>query len=61
MGDSSLLSVWVDDVDFVHAICMRDGVDVVRAPEDYPYGVREMQVRHPDGHVLRISQPIHRH
>jgi len=26
-----------------------------------PWGVREMHVRHPDGHVLRISQTLSRH
>jgi ketosteroid isomerase-like protein len=55
------LSVWVDDVDTVHAVCMRHALDVIRPPQDEPWGVREMHVRHPDGHVLRISQAIHRH
>jgi hypothetical protein len=27
-------------------------------PVDEPWGVREMHVRHPDGHVLRISRGI---
>ena len=27
-------------------------------PTDEPWGVREMHVRHPDGHVFRISHPI---
>lgn len=53
------LAVWVDDVDTVHAVCQREGIDVVRPPRDEPWGVREMHVRHPDGHVLRVSQPIH--
>ena len=25
-------------------------------PTDEPWGVREMHVRHPDGHVFRISK-----
>jgi hypothetical protein len=24
-----------------------------------PWGVREMHVRHPDGHVFRVSHPVH--
>ena len=27
-------------------------------PTDEPWGVRECHVRHPDGHVFRISQPL---
>jgi hypothetical protein len=27
-------------------------------PTDEQWGVREMHVRHPDGHVFRISQGI---
>jgi uncharacterized glyoxalase superfamily protein PhnB len=53
------LAVWVDDVDLVHAVCGREGLEVLRPPQDEPWGVREMHVRHPDGHVFRISQPIH--
>lgn len=53
------MSVWVDDVDAVHAVCVREGLEVMRPPQNEPWGVREMQVRHPDGHVLRIGQGIH--
>ena len=53
------LSVWVDDVDLVHAVCVREGFEVLRPPTNEPWGVREMQVRHPDGHVLRMTQPLH--
>jgi len=27
-------------------------------PTDMPWNVREMQVRHPDGHVFRISRGL---
>ena len=56
------LSLCVDDVDAVHTSCAREGLDVVSAPEDKPWGVREMHVRHPDGHVLRVSaEATHEH
>jgi ketosteroid isomerase-like protein len=55
------LSLWVDDVDQVHTACQRHGLDVIRPPQNEPWHVREMHVRHPDGHVLRISQGIHTH
>lgn len=50
------LSVWVDDVDAVHRVCIAEGLDVLRPPRDEAWGVREMHLRHPDGHVLRVSQ-----
>jgi uncharacterized glyoxalase superfamily protein PhnB len=55
------LQIWVDDVDKVRAACLRHGLEVTRPPQDEPWHVREMHVRHPDGHVLRISQGIHTH
>ena len=50
------VSIWVDDVDRVHAQCLNEGLDVTHPPTDEPRGVREMHVRHPDGHVFRIGQ-----
>ena len=62
-GDSAAdkgvwMSVWVDDVDAVHAHCVDRGLDVAWPPTDMPWGVREMHVRHPDGHVFRISKGL---
>jgi hypothetical protein len=31
---------------------------VLKPPRDEPFGLREMHVRHPDGHVFRIGQPL---
>jgi catechol 2,3-dioxygenase-like lactoylglutathione lyase family enzyme len=50
------ISIWVDDVDAVHRRCLEQGLDVAWPPTDMPWGVREMHVRHPDGHVFRISK-----
>jgi catechol 2,3-dioxygenase-like lactoylglutathione lyase family enzyme len=50
------LSVWVDDVDAVHRHCVHQGIEIVWPPTDMPWGVREMHVRHPDGHVFRIGR-----
>lgn len=60
-GQGVWLSIWVDDVDAVHATCLREGLEVLRPPQDEPWGVREMQVRHLDGHVFRITQTLHTH
>ena len=54
------LSVWVDDADEVHRRCIALGLDVTFPPTNMPWGVRETHVRHPDGHVFRVSQGIER-
>jgi hypothetical protein len=52
------MSIWVDDVDAVHRLCVREHLEVTWPPTDMPWNVREMHVRHPDGHVFRISRGI---
>jgi hypothetical protein len=52
------MSVWVEDVDAVHRQCVVEGLDVVFPPTDMPWNAREMHVRHPDGHVFRVSKGI---
>ena len=63
MGDDAAdqgmwMSIWVDDVDSIHAHCLANGIEVTWPPTDEEWGVREMHVRHPDGHVFRISQGL---
>jgi uncharacterized glyoxalase superfamily protein PhnB len=55
-GQGVWMSVWVDDVDEIHRRCVAEGLEITWPPTDEPWGVREMHVRHPDGHVFRISQ-----
>lgn len=52
------MSVWVDDVDTIHTHCLAQGLEVTWPPTDEPWGVREFHLRHPDGHVFRISKGI---
>ncbi len=52
------MSVWVEDVDAVHRHCLEQGLEVVWPPTDMPWNVREMHVRHPDGHVFRIGRGL---
>lgn len=49
------MSIWVENVDKVHSLALTAGIEVVCEPEDMPWGVRECHLRHPDGHVFRIS------
>lgn len=50
------MSIWVDDVDAVHRRCVEHQIEVTWPPTDMPWHVRELHVRHPDGHVFRFSE-----
>src|SRR5262249_7285889 len=52
------MSIWVEDVDAVHERCLEQDLEIPWPPTDMPWNVRELHVRHPDGHVFRISQGI---
>lgn len=52
------MSIWVDDVDAVDHTCQVQGIEVTFPPTDEPWNVREMHVRHPDGHIFRISKGL---
>ena len=52
------MSLWVDDVDAVFEKCQAAAIEVIAPPEDMPWQVREMWVRHPDGHVFRVSRGL---
>ncbi len=46
---------WVEDVDELYDSCASAGIEVTYPPTNEPWHVREMHVRHPDGHVFRVS------
>jgi uncharacterized glyoxalase superfamily protein PhnB len=50
------MSVWVDDVDEMHKHCVAAGLEITFPPTDMPWHVREMHLRHPDGHVFRVGR-----
>jgi len=54
------MSVWVEkeDLDVLHQRFLQRGIEVTWPPTEMPWHVREMHIRHPDGHVFRISQDI---
>jgi uncharacterized glyoxalase superfamily protein PhnB len=60
-ANGTWLAIWTDDVDAAYVRCLHEGLEVLRPPLDESWGVREMHVKHPDGHVFRISQPVHHH
>jgi hypothetical protein len=50
------MSIWVSDVDAVHQHCIANEIEVTLPPTNFPWNTRELHIRHPDGHVFRISQ-----
>ncbi len=49
---------YVNDADALHDEYKASGADIVCAPEDQPYLMREFQVRDPDGHLLAFGHDI---
>ncbi len=49
------MSLWVEDVDAAYRQCCENDIEVTWPPTDMPWNVREMHIRHPDGHVFRVS------
>ena len=48
------------DADALHEIAVKNGMIVTYPPTDEPWGVREFHLRHPDGHMFRVSAGIQR-
>ena len=57
-GNGAWLMYWVEDVDALYPRCLEQGIEVTWPPTDMPWNAREMHVRHPDGHVLRIGRKV---
>ncbi len=56
--DGVWMSWWLDnpaEVDAMHAKALDLGMTVTYPPFDAPWGVREFNLRHPDGHTIRVS------
>ena len=61
-GDDATDGVWMSwwvgspaEVDAMHATALAAGMIVTFPPTDEPWGVREFHLRHPDGHMFRVS------
>ncbi|MBL8548181.1 MAG: hypothetical protein JNL81_17095 [Hyphomonadaceae bacterium] len=56
--DGVWMSWWMKspaEVDALHAMALSLGYTVTYPPTDEPWGVREFHLRHPDGHMFRVS------
>jgi uncharacterized glyoxalase superfamily protein PhnB len=59
IGDHSYVAyLRVDDVDAFHRRAVAAGADVMHAPRDEPWGMRELALRSPDGHRFMLGQAI---
>lgn len=54
----SWLCIFLDDVDSYYERIKRLGAEVIEPPKNMPWGMREMQVRDPNQHVLRFGHGI---
>jgi catechol 2,3-dioxygenase-like lactoylglutathione lyase family enzyme len=49
------LYVYVDDVDALYEELVERGADILSAPVDTEYGLREIRVRDPQGYILAFG------
>jgi predicted lactoylglutathione lyase len=43
------------EVDAFYQRALEQGVTVTQPPVDFPWGMRECHIRHPDGHTFRVG------
>jgi len=56
--DGVWMTWWVSskgEVDALFEVAVENHFVVTQPPTDEPWGVRECHLRHPDGHVIRVS------
>jgi catechol 2,3-dioxygenase-like lactoylglutathione lyase family enzyme len=46
------------EVDAVYQLAIEQGIEVTRPPMNYPWGLRELHLRHPDGHTFRVGAGV---
>lgn len=51
-------TIWVDDVDAVHAELLGKGVDILNGPQDRPWAQRTVCFADPDGNPWEFAQTI---
>lgn len=57
-SDGVWMSWWLDSrasFDDLHARALKLGCTIPSPPRDEPWGCREFHLRHPDGHMFRVS------
>ena len=49
------MSIFIDNIDDYTALIKQAGAEIIYGPADEPWGMREIHVKDPDGHILRIG------
>jgi len=62
LDDQGARPVWMSwfllnrgELDAAHSRAVELGYEIAMPPTDEPWGMREFHLRHPDGHVFRVS------
>lgn len=50
--------IYVEDADSLCTRFREAGAQIVREPEDMPYGLRDFDIRDPDGHVIAFGHDL---
>ncbi len=50
--------VYVEDADALHKEFAGRGVDIARGLENMPYGLRDFDIRDPDGHLIAFGHDL---
>lgn len=50
--------IYVEDADRLCDEFRKQGIEIVRGPEDMPYGLRDFDIRDPDGHLLAFGHDL---
>lgn len=59
LGDHSYVAyLRVDDVEAFYRRAVAAGAEVLHAPRDEPWGMRELGLRSPDGHRFMLGQSL---
>jgi uncharacterized glyoxalase superfamily protein PhnB len=59
LGDHSYVAyLTVEGVDRLHEELSARGANVISAPANQPWGMREFAIRTPDGHRITVGEPI---
>ena len=59
LGDHSYVAyLIVEGVDQIHQELAARGAQVMSAPADEPWGLREFGIRTPDGHRIKFGEPL---
>ena len=52
------MSIFVDDVDALHADLVKRGARVLKEPKDYDYGLRDFDVADLDGNMIFFGMEL---